>query len=78
MGDSPDIQAARQVAEYIDTEHYEIIFTEEDVCSVLDDTIYHLETADITTIRASIGMAEILSPAPPPSPPPLPSSSIPP
>lgn len=56
MGDSPDIRAARQVAEYIDSEHYEILFTEEDVCSVLDDVIYHLETADITTIRASIGM----------------------
>lgn len=56
MGDnSPDILAARQVAEYIDSEHYEIIFTEEDVVSVIDDVIYHLETADITTIRASIG-----------------------
>lgn len=55
MGDSPDIQAARQVAEYIGSEHYEINFTEEDVISVIDDVIYHLETADITTIRASIG-----------------------
>lgn len=57
MGDSPDIRAAREVANYIQSEHYEILFTEDDVTSVLDDVIYHLETADITTIRASIGAA---------------------
>lgn len=56
MGDSPDIRAAREVAKYIGTEHHEIIFTEEDVAKVLDDVIYYLETPDITTIRASIGM----------------------
>lgn len=56
MGDSPDIRAAREVAEFIGTEHHEIIFTEEDVANVLDDVIYYLETPDITTIRASIGM----------------------
>lgn len=56
MGDSPDIIAAREVAKYIGTEHHEIIFTEEDVSKVLDDVIYTLETPDITTIRASIGM----------------------
>lgn len=56
MGDSPDIRAARKVAKYIGTEHHEVIFTEEDVASVLDDVIYTLETPDITTIRASIGM----------------------
>lgn len=56
MGDSPDIRAAREVAKFIGTEHHEIIFTEEDVATVLDDVVYHLETPDITTIRASIGM----------------------
>lgn len=56
MGDSPDIIAARQVADYIGTEHHEIIFTEADVTDVLDKVIYQLETFDITTIRASIGM----------------------
>nr|XP_022914285.1 asparagine synthetase [glutamine-hydrolyzing] [Onthophagus taurus] len=56
MGDSPDILAARQVAEHIGTEHHEIIFTEEDVAKVLDEVIYTLETPDITTIRASIPM----------------------
>ncbi|XP_015108849.1 asparagine synthetase [glutamine-hydrolyzing] [Diachasma alloeum] len=56
MGDSPDIRAARQVADFIDTEHHEVIFTPKDVEEVLDQVIYTLETFDITTIRASIGM----------------------
>ncbi|XP_034945074.1 asparagine synthetase [glutamine-hydrolyzing] [Chelonus insularis] len=56
MGDSPDIQAAREVADYIGTDHHEVIFTSGDVANVLDEVIYTLETFDITTIRASIGM----------------------
>lgn len=56
MGDSPDIKAAREVAEFIGTEHHEITFTAEEVEQVLDDVIYTLETPDITTIRASIPM----------------------
>lgn len=56
MGESPDILAARQVAQHIGTEHHEVLFTPEDVTDVLDKVLYHLETADITTTRASIGM----------------------
>ncbi|XP_044727773.1 asparagine synthetase [glutamine-hydrolyzing] [Chrysoperla carnea] len=56
MGDSPDIIAARQVAKHIGSDHHEIIFTEDDVKQILDDVIYSLETPDITTIRASVGM----------------------
>lgn len=56
MGESPDIVAARQVASYIGTEHHEINFTSNDVAEVLDDVIYQLETCDITTVRASVGM----------------------
>lgn len=55
MGDSPDIKAARKVAQHIGTEHHEVTFTPEDVIRVLDKVIYHLETPDITTVRASIG-----------------------
>jgi len=54
--DSPDIQAARIVAKHIGSEHHEIIFTPEDVFNVLEELIDQLETFDITTIRASIGM----------------------
>lgn len=56
MEDSPDIMAARQVAKHIGSEHHEVIFTADDVLGVLDTVIYTLETADITTIRASCGM----------------------
>lgn len=56
MHESPDIKAARIVADHIGTEHHEIIFTEQDVIDALPNVIYQLETADITTIRASIGM----------------------
>lgn len=59
MGDSPDLRAARQVAEHIGSEHYECIFTENDVAEVLDEVIYTLETPDITTVRASICMTLI-------------------
>lgn len=56
MGDSPDLFAARTVANYLGTEHHEINFDQNDVSQVLDNVIYHLETFDITTIRASIPM----------------------
>jgi len=56
MADSPDILAARRVAKHIGSDHHEILFTAEDILNVIDDVIYTLETADITTIRASCGM----------------------
>ena len=56
MDDSPDIIAARQVADHVGTEHHEILFSQKDVVNVLDELICQLETYDITTIRASIGM----------------------
>lgn len=56
MEGSPDLEKAQQVATFLQTDHHEIVFSEEDVARVLDDVIYTLETPDITTIRASIGM----------------------
>lgn len=56
MGESPDILAARRVAQHIGSEHHEVSFTEKDVENALDEVIYTLETADITTVRASLGM----------------------
>lgn len=56
MGSSPDLVAARQVAKHLGTDHHEVIFTEGDVVECLDSVIRTLETFDITTIRASIGM----------------------
>uniref|UniRef100_A0A7R9JXY0 Asparagine synthetase [glutamine-hydrolyzing] n=1 Tax=Timema genevievae TaxID=629358 RepID=A0A7R9JXY0_TIMGE len=56
MEDSPDIVAARKVAAHIGSEHHDVFFTAEDVIQALDAVLYHLETADITTVRASVGM----------------------
>ncbi|KAK2167732.1 hypothetical protein NP493_1265g00041 [Ridgeia piscesae] len=56
MPNSTDITAARKVADHIHSEHHEVIFTPEEGIGALDEVIYHLETYDITTIRASVGM----------------------
>jgi asparagine synthase (glutamine-hydrolysing) len=54
--DPIDLKYARDVAEYLGTEHTEVIMTKDDVLEALRTVIYHLETYDITTIRASMGM----------------------
>ena len=43
------------MADHIGSEHHEIIFTPEEGVAALDQVIYHLETYDITTVRASVG-----------------------
>lgn len=53
---SPDLAAARVVAEHLDTVHHEIIYTIQEGLDAIRDVIYHLETYDITTIRASTPM----------------------
>lgn len=53
---SPDLKAARLVAEHLDTVHHEIIFTIQEGLDAVKDVIYHLETYDVTTIRASTPM----------------------
>lgn len=55
-GDAIDLKYARQVAEYIGSEHREIIIDRHKVLSSISDVISVLGTYDITTIRASIGM----------------------
>ena len=53
---SPDLAAAQKVAEAIDTIHHEIHFTVQEGLDALRDVIYHIETYDVTTIRASTPM----------------------
>jgi asparagine synthase (glutamine-hydrolysing) len=53
---APDAAAARKVAEYLGTEHHEIHFTIEQGIEILDKLIWHLETYDVTSIRASTPM----------------------
>lgn len=54
--DAIDLKYARQAAQYIGSDHQEIIITKEDVLSSLETVIQILGTFDITTIRASMGM----------------------
>jgi asparagine synthase (glutamine-hydrolysing) len=53
---SPDLIAAKTVAESIGTIHHSVVFTEQEGIDALQEVIYHLETYDVTTIRASTPM----------------------
>ena len=55
-GDAIDLKYARQVADYIGSDHTEVMITKDDVLAALEDVVHLLGTFDITTIRASIGM----------------------
>lgn len=53
---APDLIAAEKVAKFIGTVHHSHTFTLEEGLDALDDVILHLETYDVTTIRASTPM----------------------
>ena len=53
---SPDLAAAQVVADEIGTVHHPIIFTVQQGIDALKEVVYHLETYDVTTIRASTPM----------------------
>ena len=56
LKESPDLIAARKVAEYIGTIHHEIHYTVQEGLDALRDVIYYTETYDVTTVRASTPM----------------------
>ena len=53
---APDLGPAKRVADHIGSVHHELHFTVQEGLDALSDVIYHLETFDITTIRASTPM----------------------
>ena len=53
---SPDLIAAREVAKFIGTKHYEFTYTVQEGIDAIEDVIYAIETFNPTTIRASIPM----------------------
>ena len=55
LGESPDILAARKVANFIGSIHHEIIMTPEDFLAAVEPVINAVETYDITSVRASVG-----------------------
>ena len=56
LENSPDLIAARKVADHLKTVHHEIHFTIQEALDSLEDVIYYLETYDVTTVRASTPM----------------------
>ena len=53
---SPDLASAKKVADHIGTIHHEINFTVDEGLDAIRDVIYHIETYDVTTVRASTPM----------------------
>lgn len=53
---SPDLTAARIMADHLKTVHHEVHFTIQEGLDAIKDVIYHLETYDVTTVRASTPM----------------------
>ncbi|EKS7793126.1 asparagine synthase B [Edwardsiella piscicida] len=56
LSGAPDLKAAREVADHLGTVHHEIHFTVQEGMDAIRDVIYHIETYDVTTIRASTPM----------------------
>ncbi|EPE36845.1 Adenine nucleotide alpha hydrolases-like protein [Glarea lozoyensis ATCC 20868] len=56
LKDSPDSKAAKEVAKFLGTKHHDMTFTVEDGLNALSDVILHIESYDVTTIRASTPM----------------------
>jgi len=48
--------AARKAADFLGTVHHEYTFTLEEGLDAIEEVIYHLETFDVTTVRASTPM----------------------
>ena len=59
--DAIDLKYAKQVADYIGSDHTEVIMTKQQVLDSLEEVISILGTYDITTVRASMGMYLLLS-----------------
>ncbi|MUJ20803.1 asparagine synthase B [Aliivibrio fischeri] len=53
---APDLKAAREVADKLGTVHHEMTYTIQEGLDAIRDVIYHIETYDVTTIRASTPM----------------------
>lgn len=53
---SPDLAAARKVADFLKTDHHEFTFTVQEGIDAISNVIYHVETFDVTSIRASTPM----------------------
>ena len=56
LKNAPDFKYSKIVADFIGSEHKEIIFNVDDAMDTIRDVIYHIETYDVTTVRCSTPM----------------------
>lgn len=56
LKNSPDLAAAKKVADHIGSIHHEFVYTIQEGLDAISDVIYHIETYDVTSIRASTPM----------------------
>jgi asparagine synthase (glutamine-hydrolysing) len=56
LKDAPDLAAAKKAADIIGTVHHEIYYSIQEGLDAIRDVIYHIETYDVTTVRASTPM----------------------
>jgi asparagine synthase (glutamine-hydrolysing) len=56
MEGAPDVEAARQVARFLGTEHHELTYTADDVEAALPEVIRHLESFDAPLVRSAVPM----------------------
>ncbi|MFT6233173.1 MAG: asparagine synthase (glutamine-hydrolyzing) [Myxococcota bacterium] len=56
LEDSPDLVAAQKVADFLGTVHHPFVYTFEEGLDAIRDVIHHIETYDVTSIRASTPM----------------------
>ena len=54
LADSPDLLAARAVAEYLGTEHHESVYTAEDALRVLPEVVSTIENFDPSLVRSAV------------------------
>lgn len=56
LNGSPDLAAAQEVSKFLNTVHHEFTFTIQEGLDALSKVIYHIESYDVTTVRASTPM----------------------
>ena len=56
LEESPDLKAAQKVADHIGSVHHNFVYTIPEGLDAVSDVIYHLETYDVTTVRAATPM----------------------
>lgn len=56
MPGSTDLKYAQTVATFLGTTHHQVVVSEEEMLAAIPDALRHMETFDVTTIRAGTGM----------------------